>query len=233
MLEDRTDQAFADLATLADPVRRRLYLHVTQQVEPVSRDEAAAALGIGRSLAAFHLDRLAESGLLMTEFRRLSGRTGPGAGRPSKLYRASDHEVHATVPERKYGVAAELFAQALSNGSGGSESLAEVAAAYGTGLGAEARRRAGGRAGQGRRVEALQSVLRDAGYIPFERDGELRMLNCPFHELAQRHRELTCGMNLALLRGMLEGANLPPEAARLDRQPGLCCVAIGGAADPR
>jgi predicted ArsR family transcriptional regulator len=226
MLEDRTEQGLADLAVLAEPVRRRIYLHVLRRADAVSRDEAANALGIGRSLAAFHLDRLVEAGLLETEFRRLSGRTGPGAGRPSKLYRASPHEVRAVVPERRYEVAAELFAQALSAPNGGSTDLGDVARTYGTELGTEARRRAGQRARPQRRLEALASVLRDAGYVPFQRDGELRMLNCPFHELSQRHRELTCGMNLALCEGMLEGANLSSDAARLDWQPGLCCVAI-------
>jgi len=228
VLEDRTEQGLADLAVLADTVRRRLFLHVVGQVEPVSRDGAAAAIGIGRSLAAFHLDRLVEAGLLRTEFRRLSGRTGPGAGRPSKLYRASDREVRAVVPQRRYEIAAELFAEALSAPGAGPDSLADAASRYGNDLGQEARRRAGPRAGQQRRFEALQSVLRDAGYMPFigEGESELRMLNCPLHELAQRHRQLTCGMNLALVQGMLDGANLSPAAARLDSKPGLCCVAL-------
>jgi predicted ArsR family transcriptional regulator len=226
MLNAPTDQALADLAILAEPIRRGLYLYVVGRPEPVSRDEASMAVGIARSLAAFHLDRLVTAGLLETEYRRLGGRTGPGAGRPSKLYRASDREVRAAVPERRYEVAAELFAEALSAPTAGPESLAAAAGSYGAELGREARRRAGARATRQKRIEALQSVLRDAGYLPIERDGELRMLNCPFHELAQRHRQLTCGMNLALLRGLLDGANLPPEAARLDQQPGLCCVAI-------
>lgn len=226
MIDNRTEQGLADLAVLAEPLRRRLYLHVINQAEPVSRDEAARALEIGRPLAAFHLDRLVDAGLLATEFRRLGGRRGPGAGRPSKLYRPSDREVHAVVPERRYEVAAELFADALSSEAAGPEALGTAARTYGEELGEEARRRAGPRAGHRRRLIALESVLRDAGYVPFEREGELRMRNCPFHELAQRHRQLTCGMNLALVQGLLSGARLPAEAARLDWQPGLCCVAI-------
>lgn len=226
MLDDRSEQGLADLAVLAEPLRRRLYLYVSQHATPVGRDEAASALGIGRSLAAFHLDRLVEAGLLDTEYRRLSGRTGPGAGRPSKLYRPSAREVRAVLPERRYEVAAELFAEALSGPAPGGEELAKAAHDYGHDLGDEARRRAGPRAGRGRRLEALESVLRDAGYVPFVQGGELRMLNCPFHELAQRHRQLTCGMNLALVQGMLDGARLPADSARLDWQPGLCCVAI-------
>jgi predicted ArsR family transcriptional regulator len=229
MLNNPIEDALADLAVLAEPVRRRLYIHVAESPDPISRDDAAEAVGISRSLAAFHLDRLVQSGLLEAEFRRLRGRSGPGAGRPSKLYRSTRQEVLATVPPRRYEIAAELFARALEEPGRGPESLTAAATTYGNELGQEARRRAGPRAGHGRRVEALRSVLRDAGYLPIEREGELRMLNCPFHELAQRHRRLTCGMNLSLLQGMLAGANLPVETARLDQQPGLCCVAIATA----
>lgn len=221
MLDNTTEQTLDDLVVLAEPLRRRLYLYVSRRPEPISRNDAASALGIGRSLAAFHLDRLVEAGLLATEFRRLGGRTGPGAGRPSKLYRLSEHEMRAAVPERRYEVAAELFAEVLDT-PGDADRLRRAAGDYGTALGAQARRRSGEAGG----VDALRSVLRDAGYAPFDRDGELRLLNCPFHELAQRHRQLTCGMNLALLQGLLDGAELPASAARLDWQPGLCCVAI-------
>lgn len=226
MLDERYQRGVADVAVLAEPTRRRLYRHVADQAAPVSRDDVAAATGITRSLAAFHLDRLVSAGLLETEFRRLSGRTGPGAGRPAKLYRVARNEVRATLPARRYEVAAELFAEALTARSGGPEAVPDAAAALGAKLGAEARRRAGRRPSAQRRLDALQSVLRDAGYVPFVEEGEIRLLNCPFHELAQRHRQLTCGMNLAMLRGMLDAAGLPPDAARLDSRPGLCCVGI-------
>jgi predicted ArsR family transcriptional regulator len=231
MLDDRTPQALGELAVLAEPVRRQLYLHVAAQPDAVSRDSAAAALGIGRPLAAHHLDRLVTAGLLTAEYRRVSGRSGPGAGRPSKLYRrAPDLDLRASLPQRRYEVAADLMATALtppSHGpSHGLETLEEVAHRYGATLGAEARLRAGSRAGKSRRREAVASVLTDAGYLPAIRDEELRLLNCPFHELAQRHRDVTCNMNLAMLRGVLAGAGLPESEARLDPQPGLCCVAM-------
>lgn len=227
MLHDPTSDTLDDLAVLADPVRRRLYLHVTAQADAVSRDAAAAAMAIGRPLAAHHLDRLVEAGLLTAEYRRTSGRTGPGAGRPAKLYRrAEGRELRAALPQRRYEVAAELMATALTPPSHGLETLEDVAHRYGTTLGNEARQRAGARAGARRRREAVASVLTDAGYLPVVREGEMQLLNCPFHELAQQHRTVTCNMNLAMLRGVLHGAGLPESDARLDQQPGFCCVRL-------
>jgi predicted ArsR family transcriptional regulator len=227
MLESPNPHGLADLQALADPMRRRLYEYVLGRAEPVSRDDAATALGIGRPLAAHHLDRLVAAGLLDTEFHRRSGRTGPGAGRPAKFYRSSGREVRASLPERRYEVAADLMASAMEADRDASDALERAAWQRGEELGQEARRRLESE-GAGDVRASLASVLGDAGYAPFERDGELRMLNCPFHELAQRHRAVTCGMNLAMLQGLMAGAGLPPEDARLDVQPGMCCVAIRG-----
>ena len=71
-------------------------------------------------------------------------------------------------------------------------------------------------------------MLVEAGYRPFRDDsGDIRLANCPFHELAATHRGLTCGMNLALLEGVLEGLGATQRfGARLDPQPGRCCVVV-------
>src|SRR5215204_7026372 len=100
-MDDRSAQVSA-VAALSEPTRRRLYDHVAGQPHPVSRDEAAAAVAVPRATAAFHLDRLVDDGLLEVHFERRSGRTGPGAGRPSKLYRRSDSAVEVSFPERHY-----------------------------------------------------------------------------------------------------------------------------------
>src|SRR3978361_2223148 len=105
----------AGVSALADPVRRSLYQFVVRRPEPVSRDQAAAGLALPRHTAKFHLDRLVEEGLLATEFRRLSGRRGPGAGRPAKLYRRSDRQVAVSLPERHYDVAGRVLARAVED----------------------------------------------------------------------------------------------------------------------
>ena len=109
------DAALTSLAALAEPLRRRLFLYVASSAAPVSREQAAEALGVARSVAAFHLDKLADVGVLAVEYRRPPGRGGPGAGRPAKLYRAVEDEVAFSVPERHYDLAAAVLARAVAD----------------------------------------------------------------------------------------------------------------------
>ncbi|MCP9947823.1 helix-turn-helix domain-containing protein [Actinomadura madurae] len=100
------------IALLQDPLRRRLYEFVAAQGREVGRNEAAEAAGVARTLAAFHLDKLVDAGLLEAGSRRLTGRSGPGAGRPAKVYRRSAVERDVSVPARDYRTAAGLLAEA-------------------------------------------------------------------------------------------------------------------------
>ncbi|WNM35353.1 helix-turn-helix domain-containing protein [Streptomyces sp. Li-HN-5-11] len=202
------DSVFARLGVLGDPVRRRLYQHVAADPGEVGRDAAAEAVGVSRSLAAFHLDKLVEAGLLAVSFRRLSGRTGPGAGRPAKVYRRAEGEHAVSVPPRSYDEAGRLLAAVVENA--GLDRELQAAA------------RAAGAAAPDAAAGDLVEVLRARGYEPFW-DGEtLRLHNCPFHALAEEFRALVCGMNLALLEG------LAPEqwSPAMDPCPGGCCVAL-------
>lgn len=206
------------ITLLQDPVRRRLYDYVAAQDHEVSRNEAAESAGIQRTLAAFHLDKLVDAGLLETDSRRLSGRTGPGAGRPAKLYRRSGAERQFSVPPRDYRTPADLLAE-----------VAE-AARLDTELQAAARRE--GRAARATApapvdgLDAAKALLAARGYEPRldEDQNALRLANCPFHALSERHPVLVCGMNLALLEGLLEDA--VGLQARMDPRPGMCCVVV-------
>jgi predicted ArsR family transcriptional regulator len=218
-----------DITVLAEPVRRRLYAWVSDQPEPVGRDAAASAVGIGRPLAAFHLDRLVAAGLLDVTYRRLSGRTGPGAGRPAKLYRRSGRELQVSIPARRYELAAGLFADALAAGAAGdaptTEALATAASRFGASLGEEARRRAGSRPGRAALIAAALDVLGEAGFEPTTATDEVIALrNCPFDAIAKTHRDIVCGMNLSLMDGVIAGLRATGIAAELDPQPGMCCV---------
>lgn len=213
------------IALLDEPNRRRLYDLVSEAREAVGRDEAAEALGMSRELAAFHLDRLAQAGLLATEYRRRNGRAGPGAGRPAKLYRRSIGEVSVSLPPRRYDRAAEAMATALESlGRRGKGAVEPVA--HRQGLAEVARSRAAGaRDGAGRGPEdELVEVLRGAGYAP-ERDpaGDLVLRNCPYDALVANHLELTCGMNVAWAEGVVEGVGAP-VTVEFAPAPGRCCV---------
>jgi predicted ArsR family transcriptional regulator len=204
-----SDSDLAALASLGDPLRRALYSFVATSPQPVSRDEAADAVEVSRHVAAYHLNRLAEDGLLDVEFRRLSGRTGPGAGRPTKLYRRSDRVHEVSLPPRRYGLAARILLDATREGHLETGALIDSA------------RRAGEEIGQA----GLGAALEATGYEPVEEEGETRFRNCPFHVLRERDRETTCGLNLALVEGMVEGSGSSTDAVLLFEE-GYCCVRL-------
>jgi predicted ArsR family transcriptional regulator len=209
------------VAVLDDPVRRRLYDYVAQQSGGVSRSEAAEAVGIQRTLAAFHLDRLAEAGLVSVTFLRPAGRTGPGAGRPTKRYQRALTEHQVSVPPRDYRRAAELLAEVVDI-TGAEPQLQRSARSRGAAAGRAARREAP-REAEG---ELVVAALTDQGYQPYRDGADIRLRNCPFHVLADRYPPLICGMNLAMLEGLLEGAAAKALEARLDPRPGDCCVVV-------
>jgi predicted ArsR family transcriptional regulator len=210
------------LSVLGDRTRRRLYEFVAQSGRPVGRDECGQATETGRSLAAYHLDKLVEHGLLEASYARPAGRTGPGAGRPAKLYRRADREFVLRTPARDYRLLAELLARATEEHDGVKVTIEHAARELGRCLAAA------GVADDPRRPEqALQDLLRRCGYEPFESEpGVVRLRNCPFDEVALRHPELVCGLNLALIDGMLAGFGAERANALLAPQEGACCVAI-------
>lgn len=205
------------VAALAEPVRRRLYEFVARAGAPVDRDAAAAGVGIGRPLAAFHLDRLVTAGLLHAEFRRRSGRSGPGAGRPAKFYlRPRDQDISVDLPSRAYDVAAEIFATGIERAGRARSAVLEAA-----------RERGQAMASSVEAARGLLPMLETQGYEPFlDDDGVVRLRNCPFHALVDEHRELTCALNHALLDGAATAVEGSGFRAVSQPREGLCCVAF-------
>ena len=211
----------AALRLLDEPARRRLYDWVAGQDEPVGREQAAAATGLSRALATFHLDKLADAGLLETSYRRLTGRVGPGAGRPARVYRRADREFSFTVPERRYENVADLFASALERIGGGGPPT-ELARRPTRWAGASLPARAAGRA-RAAPGSSVRWIAAGTSRSPTA-EGTIRLRNCPFDALTDAHRQLVCGTNLALAEGIAEGAGATGFEPVLDIQPGLCCV---------
>lgn len=228
------DAELSSLAALGDPTRRRLYGYVSGRRGGVSRDEAAQAVGVSRMLAAFHLDKLVAAGLLVAGYRRLGGRGGPGAGRPSKLYHRSSRQITVMLPVRRYTDAARLLARAVvAGGPRATGALHRAAKRLGRDLGDAACELAGPRPGHDRLVAAAEQVLRDYGFEPGRTNGDLLLHSCPFDVLTRDHRDTVCHMNLQLLSGFLRALKVPGLQARLAPGPERCCVVLRGLAARR
>ncbi len=207
------------VAALADPLRRRVYDVVSRSSEPLGHDAVAAALDVPRSTAAFHLNRLAAEGLLDVEYRRLGERTGPGQGRPAKVYRRTEADLAVELPRRLYELAGRIMAGAIAatdhDDTPVMDSLRAAAARTGARL-AET---------SADLVEALERL----GMEPIA-DGPDRVLGtCPFHGLARGNPEIVCALNHSLVCGMAEAVGDDPARVRLDPGAGRCCVRIGPA----
>jgi predicted ArsR family transcriptional regulator len=229
------ERRISGIAALDQPLRRDLYRLLSERDGWVTRDEASEALDVPRSVAAFHLDKLAEAGVVEVTFERTTGRTGPGAGRPAKLYRRGAQEVSASVPERRYDLAGSLLAAAIAEaertGAPIAECLSATARAAGRVIGEEAAAATGPLTKRDDRRRAVLEILSRHGYEPaLGKRGEIALVNCPFHRLAEEHRTLVCGMNLDFLGGLLQGVGHTDRLdARLAPEPGYCCVRIKAA----
>lgn len=216
------------VGVLAEPTRRAVYDEVRRAAEPVTRDEVAAALDLGRPLAAFHLDKLAEAGLLAVSYARPPGRGGRGAGRPAKRYAVVDDEVSVSVPARRYALAGQILAEAVATAPARGDARAHtlaIARTRGEQLGAES----GPSAGRSRRraLEAMEERLAALGYEPTRENEHLVLRNCPFHALVDVAPELVCELNHAFLEGLLAGAGADDRlAGALEPAEQRCCVCI-------
>jgi len=214
------------IGVLHDPRRRALFEYVSRQRHDVSRDEAARAVSISRGLAAFHLDRLVDAELLEVSYRRLTPRKGPGAGRPSKLYRRSKRQIDISLPGRRYELLAQLLARSLQEAGGTTIATRLASAARQLGEVLAGAYRSDRRATTRGSVRQLRQVLDRLGAAPFADGAVVRLRNCPFDTVAATYPELVCHANLSLVEGMIEHLGVNRVEARLEPRPGQCCVAV-------
>lgn len=208
-----------------------MYAFIRRQGRPVTRDEAAAHAGISRKLAAFHLERLVEAGLLRAEPQPPPIGARRGRGRVPKAYRPTDAQVIVSIPERRLDLMGEILVDAVaSEADSGTAWQAALRGARQRGDalgGAQRSARRLHRTGPERALHLAGGVLEEAGYEPYRCDGDtIRMRNCPFHPLASRQRDLVCGMNRELLDGLLRGLGNDTVQAVLAPRPGECCVEL-------
>jgi predicted ArsR family transcriptional regulator len=225
------DQGAAAVGVLDDELRRQLYLIVRRAGQALSRDDVAGQAGISRRLAAFHLDKLTERGLLRAHYARPPGRSGPGAGRSAKYYEPSDLEVDVSIPERRYDLAGRLLIGAIK-----AESPEEPASTTASRVAREAGAEVGGQVRQEKRLRhpgaeralaTAANVLEEHGFEPY-RPGpaSVALRNCPFRELAQEAPEIICRMNQAFVDGLLRGLGNHTVRAVQESIPGDCCVTL-------
>ena len=210
------------VAVLAEPVRHRLYDAVASAAGPIGREEAAQVAAVPLHSARFHLDKLVDAGLLEVSYARISGRSGPGAGRPAKLYRRSAVEVAVSLPRRSYDLVGSVLASALERTLAGdevAESLRDEAHTRGRAIGATYD-------GNGDDLDRASGVLAEQGFEPHRDGGEVCLRNCPFDALVAQHTALVCGVNLDFVTGVLDGLGCASARARLQPDADHCCVRL-------
>ncbi|MFS4091991.1 helix-turn-helix transcriptional regulator [Streptomyces sp. AF1A] len=233
--------SLTSLAALGDATRRRMFAFIRQTRRPVTREEVADGLGISRKLAAFHLDKMVAAGLLQAGYEPPAGIRK--VGRRPKVYEPVAEAIAVSIPERRYGMLADVLTEAVlteTEGESARDAALRVAYRRGEDLGgAERERTRPGRLGAERGLTLAAETLEEFGFEP-ERTapGLLRLRNCPFHPLAAKAPELVCGVNQAFLAGFLHGLGSDRTTAVLAPRPDACCVelrgdgAAGGASEP-
>jgi predicted ArsR family transcriptional regulator len=218
------------VAALQEGPRRQIYTFVRQQRHPVTREEVAGGVGMSRRLAAFHLDKLVERGVLQADYRRPPGRGGPGAGRPAKRYRPAEREITVSFPERHYELVGQVLAAAIegqSEDEGARDAAFRVARSQGFEIGRELASKGDSGPEAGDALTVAEWGLGRCGYEPFRRSPrEVALGNCPFRALAQESPDLVCAVNRSFLDGLLRGLGADSVQVVPEGQPAECCATL-------
>ncbi|MGH3671630.1 MAG: helix-turn-helix domain-containing protein, partial [Pseudonocardiaceae bacterium] len=156
------------VAALSDDLRRQMYGFIRRARRPVSREEAAESAGISRKLAAFHLDKLVEVGLLRARHEPIGGIRK--VGRAPKLYEPTDTRLQISIPAREYDLLADILIGALlteDQDKTGRDAALQIARHRGAALGtAESQRARPGRLGAERALTLATAALSRYGFEP-------------------------------------------------------------------
>ena len=228
---EQNPEVLGPISALSDGVRRGIYLFIRRAGRAVSREEVGKEVGISAKLAAFHLERLLEHGLLKSHYARPPDRSGPGAGRSAKYYEPSEIEVELSIPPRRYDLLGELLVETVTQqlpGESARITANRVASERGIALGQEAKHELRkGRMGPERALAIAEGVLKDHGYEPHRpSSGEVRLKNCPFHRLATQNPDLVCTMNQSFIDGLVRGLENDSVEVALEPSPPECCITL-------
>jgi predicted ArsR family transcriptional regulator len=222
------EPAIRAVAVLDDELRRGMYNFIRAARRPVTRDEAAAAVGISRKLAAFHLDKLVDAGVL-----RAGVQATRKVGRAPKVYEPVEADIRISIPPRHHDLLADILLDAVltdtdTEGGTARDAALRVARDRGQEVGATEREQARpGRLGAERALTLATTALQRHGFEPDRTSPTcVRLRTCPFHPLAAKAPEMVCGINHAYLTGVLDGLDTTTVQAVLDPQAGECCVEL-------
>jgi predicted ArsR family transcriptional regulator len=238
-----TEPVIRAIAALDDELRRGMYTFIRAAGRPVTREEAAAAVGISRKLAAFHLDKLVDAGVLRADYQPAPGIRK--VGRAPKAYRPTDVDLRISIPPRQHDLLADILLDAVladgeDSGTGpdskdrdARHAALRVARERGRAIGAAEREHSRpGRLGAERALTLAVAALQRHGFEPDRTSSTcVRLRTCPFHPLAAKAPDLVCGINHTFLTGLIDGLRATSVHAVLDPGSGGCCVELN--ADPR
>ena len=211
------------LDLIAEPELRETLLYVRGARGPVSAEDAAAALGVHRTVARHRLERLLAAELVEATFERRSGRTGPGAGRPAKVYAAAPEAEALEFPPRRLPALVGRLLEELP-ARGRDRALRHAGEGFGHDLAHAAGLRARSRVGPG--LEQVCAALRSLGFqASVERvDGDAAIVTtptCPLRPLVTQHPE-AARIDEGMWAGLVEQAVRGVSAASVECETHAC-----------
>lgn len=196
------------LQAIGDRGLRDTLVFVRGEPQAVTIDEVAAAHGIHRNVARRRLEQLATARLLVTGFERRTGRSGPGAGRPAKVYSPAPEMSGIEFPARRYPELVGLLLDDVPT-----RRREDVGVRFGTMLAAaaEVEPSTDRRVGLERLCEALGALGFQAHLESLDDDAaEIVTPTCPLRPLVVTDAsaaDLDRGVWRALVAGALEGVD--------------------------
>ena len=213
-----SDEPLAEIdrtvSALQDPTRRRILLDFYVHQPEWTTSEVAAAVGVHRTVAHAHLERLVALGYLIPSQRR--GTTG----KPAKLYRLTERQIELSYPIRRFARLAALLGQALRESPDGIGAAREAGRGHGASLVTKPARSA----------ESVLHELIPLGAEYVLSDGDIVARNCIFRQACEQAQDIVCELHAGILEGALRkaGLDLRTEPYRNFEQKGCAYRVLTG-----